>query len=61
MLEIDDMINSPESHKIRRSLAVKMILCDFKTGEICSLLNVSEYFLVNGKSFMKMKASKDYD
>jgi transposase len=58
MLEIDDMIDSPTSREIKRALAVKMILCDFKTKAICSLLNVSEGFVSKWKVVYENEGAK---
>jgi hypothetical protein len=42
MLNLDDIINLSENLEVKRALAVKMIINDFKTSEICSLLDVSD-------------------
>ena len=50
MLNLDDIINSSENLEVKRALAVKMILHDFKTKEICSLLEVSDSFVSKWKT-----------
>lgn len=50
MLELEDIIDSPEGLEIKRALAVKMIIHDFKTKEICSLLEVSDSFVSKWKT-----------
>lgn len=42
MSSLDEMIDSPKGLEIKRALAVKMILQDFKTKDICTLLDVSD-------------------
>ena len=49
MLDLEDIIDAPEGLEIKRALAVKMILHDFKTKEICSLLEVSDSFVSKWK------------
>jgi putative transposase len=49
MLNLDDIINSSENLEVKRALAVKMILHDFKTTDICSLLDVSDSFVSKWK------------
>lgn len=50
MLNLDDIISSLEGLEIKRALAVKMILHDFKTKEICALLDVSDSFVSKWKT-----------
>ena len=45
MSSLEGIINSPANLEMKRALAVKMILLDFKTEDICALLNVSNSFL----------------
>lgn len=49
MPSLDDVIDSSASLEIKRALAVKMILSDFKTKNICTLLNVSDAFVSKWK------------
>lgn len=46
---LDDMIDLPANREVKRALAVKMILLDFKTEDICQWLNVSAAFVSNWK------------
>lgn len=43
MLNLDDIIDSLDGLEIKRALAVKMILHDFKVKDICNLLEVSDF------------------
>src|SRR5512135_2455643 len=43
------MIDLPANREVKRALAVKMILLDFKTEDICELLNVSAAFVSKWK------------
>ena len=49
MLNLDDIINSSENLEVKRALAVKMILHDFKTTDLCSLLEGSDSFVSKWK------------
>ena len=49
MSVLDDMIDLPANREMKRVLAVKMILLDFKTEDICALLNVSNSFVSKWK------------
>lgn len=49
MLNLEDIINAPANLEMKRALAVKMILFDFKTEDICALLNVSHAFVSKWK------------
>ncbi|MFO1434466.1 MAG: winged helix-turn-helix domain-containing protein [Candidatus Competibacteraceae bacterium] len=49
MSNLDDMIDLPANREVKRALAVKMILFDFKTEDICGLLNVSASFVSKWK------------
>jgi putative transposase len=49
MSSLDDMIDLPANLEVKRALAVKMILFDFKTEDICALLNVSDSFVSKWK------------
>ena len=42
MKTLEDIIDAPENLEVKRALAVKMFLADFKTEDICNLLNVSD-------------------
>ena len=50
MSNLEDIIDSPEGLEIKRALAVRMILHDFKTKEICVLLDVSDSFVSKWKT-----------
>ena len=49
MLSLEDIIDSPANLEVKRALAVKMIIFDFKTEDICALLNVSDSFVSKRK------------
>lgn len=49
MSSLEAIINSPANLEMKRALAVKMILFDFKTEDICALLNVSNSFVSKWK------------
>ena len=49
MSSLDDMIDLPANREVKRALANKMILFDFKTEDICGLLNVSASFVSKWK------------
>ena len=49
MLSLKDIIDSPANLEMKRALAVRMILFDFKTEDICALLNVSDAFVSKWK------------
>ena len=49
MSSLEDIINSPANLEMKRAFAVKMILFDFKTEDICALLNVSHAFVSKWK------------
>jgi len=49
MATLEDIIDSPENLEVKRALAVKMFLFDFKTEDICTLLNVSDSFVSKWK------------
>jgi len=50
MFDLEDIIDAPEGLEIKRALAVKMIIYDVKTKEICSLLDVSDSFVSKWKT-----------
>ena len=56
MSTLEGIIDSLENLEVKRALAVKMFLLDFKTEDICKLLNVSDSFVSKWKTFMKTKA-----
>jgi len=58
MLELDDIIESPASLEIKRAIAVKMLMCDFKPKAISFLLNVSEGFVSKWKVIYEDKGAK---
>lgn len=49
MSSLDYLIDLPANREVKRALAVKMILFDFKTEDICALLNVSTSFVSKWK------------
>src|SRR5512144_1875641 len=49
MSSLDNIIDLPANLEVKRALAVKMILFDFKTEDICALLNVSDSFVSKWK------------
>lgn len=49
MSSLDHIIDSPANLEMKRALAVKMILFDFKTEDICALLSVSDSFVSKWK------------
>jgi len=49
MSSLEDIIDLPANLEVKRALAVKMILFDFKTEDICALLNVSASFVSKWK------------
>jgi uncharacterized protein YjcR len=50
MLNLEDMNDLPAGLKIKRALALRMILHDFKTKEICAVLDVSDSFVRQWKT-----------
>jgi putative transposase len=49
MATLEDIIDSPENLEVKRALAVKMFISNFKTEDICQLLNVSDSFVSKWK------------
>ncbi len=49
MSTLNDIIDSSANLEVKRALAVKMITSNFKTEEICCLLNVSASFVSKWK------------
>jgi transposase len=49
MFTLDDIVDSSENLEMKRAIAVKMIECDFKTEDICTVLNVSDSFVSKWK------------
>ena len=45
MSTLEDIIDSPENLEVKRALAVKMFILDYRTQDICKLLNVSDSFV----------------
>lgn len=58
MATLEDIINSPENLEVKRALAVKMFLFDFKTEDICTLLNVSDLFVSKWKIIYENEGAK---
>ena len=49
MSTLEDIIDSPENREVKRALAVKMFILDYRTQDICKLLNVSDAFVSKWK------------
>jgi len=49
MVTLEGIIDSPKNLEVKRALAVKMFILDFKTEDICKLLNVSDSFVSKWK------------
>ena len=49
MSNLENIIDLPANLKVKRALAVKMLLFDFRTEDICALLNVSDAFVSKWK------------
>ena len=49
MSSLEDIMDLPANLEVKRALAVKMILFDFKTEDSCTLLNVSDSFVSKWK------------
>ncbi|MDZ7622153.1 MAG: hypothetical protein U5O69_07135 [Candidatus Competibacteraceae bacterium] len=49
MFTLDDILDSLENLEMKRAIAVKMVQCDFKTEDICAVLNVSDSFVSKWK------------
>ena len=49
MSNLDNIIDLPANLEVKRALAVKMILFDFKTEDSCALLTVSDSFVSKWK------------
>ncbi len=49
MSTLEDIISSPENLEVKRALVVKMFLFNFKTEDICMLLDVSDSFVSKWK------------
>jgi putative transposase len=58
MLSLDEIIDSSAGLEIKRALAVKMTLYDFKTNDICALLNVSDSFVSKWKIIYENEGAK---
>jgi len=58
MFDLEDIIDVPESLEIKRALAVKMIIYDFKTEDVCSLLDVSDSFVSKWKTIYENEGAK---
>jgi putative transposase len=50
MLNLEEIIDSPEGREIKRALAVKRVLPGFKTKDSCDLLEVSDSFISKWKT-----------
>jgi putative transposase len=58
MSSLDDIIDSPAGIEIKRALAVKMTLYNFKTKDICVLLNVSDSFVSKWKIIYEKEGAR---
>ena len=58
MSTLEDIIDSLENLEVKRALAVKMFLFDFKTEDICTLLNVSDSFVSKWKIIYENEGAK---
>ncbi len=58
MFDLEDIIDAPEGLEIKRALAVKMIIYDFKTEDICSLLGVSDSFVSKWKTIYENEGAE---
>jgi hypothetical protein len=48
MSSLEDIIDLPANLEVKRALAIKMILFDFKTEDMCALLKVLKVVYGNG-------------
>lgn len=58
MFDLEDIIGAPEGLEIKRALAVKMIIHNFKTKDICSLLDVSDSFVSKWKTIYENEGAE---
>ena len=58
MKTLEDIIDAPENLEVERALAVKMFFSDFKTDDICNLLNVSDSFASKWKIIYENEGAK---
>lgn len=58
MKTLEDIIDAPENLEVKRALAVKMFFSDFKTDDICNLLNVSDSFVSKWKIIYENEGAK---
>jgi len=58
MKTLEDIIDAPENLEVKRALAVKMFFANFKTEDICSLLNVSDSFVSKWKIIYENEGAK---
>jgi putative transposase len=58
MLKLEDIIDSKEGRKVKRAVAVKMVLLGFKTQEICDVLAVSDSFVSKWKTIYENEGAK---
>lgn len=58
MLKLDDIISSLKGLEVKRALAVKMMMQDFKTKEICELLGVSDAFVSKWKAIYENEGAR---
>ena len=56
-MELEEIIDAPEGREIKRALAVKMVRLDFKTKDICDLLEVSDAFVSKWKTIYEEKGA----
>jgi transposase len=58
MSTLEDIIDAPEHLEFKRAVAVKMFISDFKTEDICHLLNVSDSFVSKWKIIYENEGAK---
>ena len=58
MSTLEDIIDAPDYLEFKRAVAVKMFISDFKTEDICHLLNVSDSFVSKWKIIYENEGAK---
>ena len=58
MSTLEDIIDAPDHLEFKRAVAVKMFISDFKTEDICHLLNVSDSFVSKWKIIYENEGAK---
>ena len=57
MFTLDDILDKTEYLEFKRAVAIKMFISDFKTEDICRLLNVSDSFVSKWKMIYENKGA----